>query len=53
VAVILTAITAGWFLAFWAAIPFARRNWMDEEDEEDDREYEQEAAEPKSAASPA
>jgi hypothetical protein len=52
-AVILTAITAGYFLTFWAAIPFARRNWMDEDDEDVDREYEEEAAEPKSAASPA
>jgi hypothetical protein len=31
VAVILTAITAGWFLTFWAALPFARRNWGDDE----------------------
>ncbi|MFI5933031.1 DUF6328 family protein [Actinoplanes sp. NPDC051494] len=39
-AVILTVITAGWFLTFWAAIPFARRNWMDEDDEEDEEEDE-------------
>ncbi|MET8148696.1 DUF6328 family protein [Actinoplanes sp. NPDC049668] len=31
---VLAAITAAWFLTFWAAIPFARRAWMDEEYEE-------------------
>jgi len=31
-AVILTAITGGWFLTFWVALPFAHRNWGDDED---------------------
>src|SRR3712207_6939147 len=37
VAVILTAVTAVYFLTFWAAIPFAKRNWIDDEAEEEDR----------------
>jgi hypothetical protein len=32
VAVILTAITAAWFLTFWVALPFARREWGTDED---------------------
>ena len=41
-AIILTVITGAWFLTFWALLPFARRNWAEEEDwgyeeeEEDD-----------------
>ncbi len=42
-AIILTAIAGAWFLAFWAVLPFARRNWS--EDEEDDG-FEQDAEEP-------
>lgn len=34
-AVVLSAITGLWFLFFWAALPFARRNWG-EDDEDDD-----------------
>jgi amino acid permease len=37
-AIILTSIAAAWFLAFWAAIPWFRRNWIDEDDEEEDEE---------------
>ena len=37
-AIILTVIAGGWFLTFWAAIPWLRRNWIDEEDEEEDEE---------------
>jgi amino acid permease len=37
-AIVLTSITAAWFLAFWAAIPWFRRNWVGEEDEEEDEE---------------
>ncbi|GAA2560560.1 DUF6328 family protein [Winogradskya consettensis] len=37
-AVIFTGITAAWFLTFWAAIPFTRKNWMDEDAEEEDEE---------------
>jgi Ca2+/Na+ antiporter len=50
-AVILTVITAAWFLTFWAFIPWTRRKWMDEDEEDDDDEYESEAAEPASEAS--
>lgn len=46
VAVILTTVTAAWFVTFWAAIPFARRNWMDEDAEEEDEEFAEEANEP-------
>ena len=34
VAVILTLITAAWFLTFWAALPVARRNWGEDEDDD-------------------
>jgi hypothetical protein len=36
VAILLTAITAAWFLTFWALLPFVRRNWMDDEEEAED-----------------
>jgi amino acid permease len=45
-AVIFTGITAVFFLTFWAAIPFARRNWMDEEEDQENTPYAEEAAEP-------
>jgi amino acid permease len=35
-AIILTVIGAAWFLTFWAALPFARRNWADDDDDEDE-----------------
>jgi hypothetical protein len=35
-AVVLTVVTGAWFLTFWAAVPWFRRNWIDEEDEEED-----------------
>jgi hypothetical protein len=35
-ALVFTGITALFFATFWAVIPFARRNWMDEDDEEED-----------------
>jgi hypothetical protein len=47
VAIILTAITGAWFLTFWAVLPFARRNWTDDDEQEDeDEEFAAEAAEP-------
>jgi len=49
VAVILSAVTALFFLAFWAAIPFARRNWLDEDADEEDEEFAEDAAEPNKA----
>ncbi|WP_236718025.1 DUF6328 family protein [Actinoplanes sp. TFC3] len=45
-AMIFTGITGAWFLAFWAAIPFTRRNWMDEDEEEEDENFAEDAAEP-------
>ena len=46
-AIILTAITGVVFLTFWAALPFARRNWAeDEEDDADQESYKREVAEP-------
>jgi hypothetical protein len=35
IAIILTAIAGAWFLTFWAVLPFARRNWSDDDDEDD------------------
>ena len=37
-ALVLTAVTAAFFVTFWAAIPWFRHNWIDEdfEEEEDD-----------------
>jgi hypothetical protein len=45
-AIVLSAITAVWFVTFWVALPFARRNWAEDDDEDDNVEYSQEAAEP-------
>jgi hypothetical protein len=33
---ILTVIACGWFLAFWAFIPWFRSNWIDEDLEDED-----------------
>jgi MFS family permease len=49
-AVVLTAIAGGWFLTFWAALPFARRNWADDEDEGANEAFAAEAAEPSLSA---
>jgi uncharacterized protein involved in response to NO len=38
VAIILSAVAAAFFLTFWAYIPWFRRNWIDDDDEEEDRE---------------
>ena len=35
-ALVLGGATALFFLVFWAGIPWYRRNWIDEEDEEED-----------------
>jgi amino acid permease len=43
-AIVVTTIAGGWFLTFWAALPFARRNWTDDADE--DEEYAADVAEP-------
>jgi hypothetical protein len=48
-AIIFTAIAAAWFLTFWAVLPFARRNWSDDDQEDDDAEFAAEAAEPSAA----
>ena len=49
-AIILTTIAGAWFLTFWAIVPFARRNWMDEDDEEQNQNFAEEAAEPSEAS---
>ena len=36
--IILTSATAVFFLTFWAAIPWFRHNWIDEDAEEEDEE---------------
>jgi amino acid permease len=46
-ALVFTAIAAAFFLIFWAALPFARRNWNEDDEEDDeDEEFAREAAEP-------
>jgi amino acid permease len=35
VAFVLSGVTAVWFLTFWAALPFTRRNWGESDDEDD------------------
>ncbi|MEU7715809.1 DUF6328 family protein [Micromonospora chalcea] len=37
IAFLLSALTGLWFLTFWAVLPFSRRNWGDDDiDDEDD-----------------
>ncbi|SBT45896.1 DUF6328 family protein [Micromonospora auratinigra] len=36
VALILSGATALWFLTFWAFLPFARRNWGEDDIDDDD-----------------
>ncbi|MFJ6199646.1 DUF6328 family protein [Micromonospora sp. NPDC092111] len=38
IAVVLSVITGLWFLTFWVALPFARRNWGDDDIDDDDDE---------------
>jgi cation transport ATPase len=46
-AVILSVVTGAWFLTFWAVLPFARRNWAEEDgDATADEAYKEEVAEP-------
>ncbi len=37
-ALLLTVVAGGWFLTFWAFIPWFRHNWIDEDLEEEDEE---------------
>jgi hypothetical protein len=46
VALILTGIAALFFLTFWAAVPWARRNWVDDDEDDENEEFAEEAAEP-------
>jgi amino acid permease len=41
-AVVATAISAGFLLTFWVAIPWFRHNWIDEDAEEEDEEADEE-----------
>jgi hypothetical protein len=43
-AVLLTLVTGAYFLTFWAVLPFARRNWAEEDESEET--YQDEVAEP-------
>ncbi|MEU8052745.1 MULTISPECIES: DUF6328 family protein [Micromonospora] len=36
IAFVLTAVTAVWFLTFWVFLPFARRNWGEDDIDDDD-----------------
>ncbi|MBG6070241.1 DUF6328 family protein [Micromonospora ureilytica] len=36
IAFVLSALTGIWFLAFWVALPFARRNWGEDDIDDDD-----------------
>jgi amino acid permease len=47
-AIIITAVAGAWFLTFWAVLPFARRNWS--EDDEENEVCGQQAAEPSSTS---
>ncbi|MBE1492833.1 DUF6328 family protein [Plantactinospora soyae] len=38
VAFVLSGLTGLWFLTFWAALPFMRRNWTEGEDDDDEDE---------------
>jgi hypothetical protein len=49
-AVIFTAIAGAWFVTFWAALPFARRHWLDDDEEDEDEDFAADAAEPHPAA---
>ncbi len=44
IAIGISALTAAWFLTFWAILPFSRRNWGEEDPA--DAVYAEEAAEP-------
>ncbi|MFI2712849.1 DUF6328 family protein [Micromonospora sp. NPDC018662] len=36
IAFLLSAVTGIWFLTFWAILPFARRNWGEDDIDDDD-----------------
>ncbi|MEH1168134.1 DUF6328 family protein [Micromonospora sp. CPCC 205539] len=36
IAFVLSAVTGLWFLTFWMILPFARRNWGDDDIDDDD-----------------
>ena len=36
IAFLLSAVTGLWFLIFWVVLPFARRNWGDDDIDDDD-----------------
>ena len=36
IAFLLSALTGIWFLTFWVALPFARRNWGEDDIDDDD-----------------
>jgi hypothetical protein len=38
VAAVVTVVAGGWFLTFWALIPWFRHNWITEDAEEEDEE---------------
>ncbi|UQU68686.1 DUF6328 family protein [Couchioplanes caeruleus] len=50
VALLFTAITALFFLTFWVAIPFARRNWLEEDVDDENEDFAEDAAEPNKEA---
>lgn len=39
VAFILSGLTGAWFLTFWAALPFLRRSWGEDEDDVDEDDH--------------
>ena len=39
VAIVLTTVTGLWFLTFWAFLPWSRRNWADDDADEDNEQY--------------
>lgn len=38
IAFLLSGLTAAWFLAFWVILPFARRGWGDDDEDNEDED---------------
>jgi hypothetical protein len=45
-AIVLSIIAGAWFLTFWAVIPAFKRNWIDDDAEEEDEEADLSAGDP-------
>jgi hypothetical protein len=45
IAIVLSAVAAGWFFTFWVFVPWARRTWVDESEQVEDLEADLESDE--------